>query len=551
MKGKNKLFVIGIDGATFDVMRPLLKNGKMPVIKGLMDEGVYGELDSVTNMISPSAWTSFMTGKNPGKHGIYEFFEREKNNYNIKFINSKERRSASIWRMLSDSGFQVGVVNLPMTYPAEKVNGFLIAGLESPGVEAKGFTYPEGLYDELVKNCGRYIMEPGVTSHVMAGNLDEAEEILYESIENRMLTTKYLMNKYNWDIFMSVFRETDPAQHCFWRFFDKNSPEYTESPYGRGVPNVYCRIDNAIGKILEELPQDTSVMVVSDHGFGFRQHGNQCLNNWLEGVGLLRFEDKKRDGFLGLLYRQIEKRFKRKTKERLARIFPYLRNKVQSKMLFSKIDWGHTKAFADGIREGIYINLKGREPLGIVGETEYEEIRNEIIRLLKETREPYTNELIVEDVFKREEVYHGDSLFKAPDLIIRWKPDKWIKGMLLPSGRIITPYFPTEEHKTISGDHRLKGIFIVKGDGIRKGIEIKNSRIIDITPTILYMMGQPVPSDMDGKVITEIFHNIDAVKWKISQGAAEMDRETDSTMSYDKEEEESVRKRLRDLGYVE
>lgn len=547
---KAKVFVIGIDGATFDVIDPMLKKGELPTIKQLMDDGVYGELESVPNMISPSAWTSFMTGKNPGRHGIYEFYEKKADSYGIRFINARDRKAASLWRILSDSGLQVGVVNIPMTYPAEKVNGFLIGGLDSPGPETKGFTYPADLYNELVRNCGKYIMEPGITSHVMAGDFDKAEELLYESIENRMITTKYLMSKYAWDFFTIVFRETDPAQHCFWKYFDSDAPDYVESPYRRIIPEVYRRIDRAIGNIIKGLLQDTSIIILSDHGFGFKQHGNHCLNGLLEWAGLLKFRDKRENGLTGLLYRQIEKRFTRKTKERLVRMFPHLRDKVQSNILFSKIDWQHTKAFTDGIREGIYINLKGREPLGVVEQKEYEVIRERIIHILKEIRDLHTRELVVEHVFRREEIYHGETIDKAPDLIVRWKPHCWIRGVSTPSGDIIKPYFPTEEQRTISGDHRLKGILIFYGKKIRRGIKTQNAQIIDIAPTILHMMGQPVPVDMDGEVLKEILQIDDKVKFVECPSIKNIaeDIEVGTHKEY---EAEAVRQRLRDLGYVE
>jgi predicted AlkP superfamily phosphohydrolase/phosphomutase len=550
MKDTTKLFVIGIDGATFDVMRPMLEMGELPTIKRLMDEGAYGDLESVPNMISPSAWTSFMTGKNPGKHGIYEFYEINRENYTINFINAMNRKAASLWRILSDYGFRVGVANVPMTYPAEKVNGFLICGLESPGPEVKGFSYPEGLYNELVRNCGKYIMEPGITSHVMAGRLNQAEELLYESIENRLTTTKYLMNNHSWDFFFVVFRETDPAQHCFWKYFDTSAPDYIDSHYSRVIPEVYRRIDRAIGEIIKGLPEGTNLIILSDHSFGFRQRGNLCLNNWLEKAGLLRFKNTKKEGLYGLLYRQVEKRFTRKTKEKLVRLFPNLRDKVRSGMLFSRIDWQCTKAFTDGIREGIYINLKGHEPMGVVDKEEYNGICDHIIHLLMEIRDAQTKEKVVEHVFRKEEVYHGEYIDKAPDLIIRWKPNAKITALLTQEGDVISPNFLTEEHKTISGDHRLYGIIILKGKGIKKGIRIQNARIIDVTPTILHMMEQPIPSDMDGKVLTEVFYIDSKVRFAKDASVTDVTNKLEPNL-YGEDDVDAVRQRLRDLGYVE
>ncbi len=541
-----KVFCIGIDGATFDVIMPMVRAGELPAFARLMDSGASGQLLSTPNLISPSAWTSFLTGVNPGKHGIFEFYEKKRDCYGVRFINASDRKAASLWRILSDSGAKVGVVNVPMTYPAEKVNGLLIAGLESPGPEAKGFTYPAGLYEELKGALGRYIMEPGITSHVMAGDRDTAEALLYESIENRKASTLYLMKKYPWDFFNVVFRETDPAQHCFWKFYDKGSPDYEPSPYARVIPEVYRRIDAAMGEIMAALPGDVTVIVLSDHGFGFRQYGNLCLNGWLEGGGYLSFREKDRAPLTGRLYRQVEKRFKRKTKERLVRLFPKLRDRVQSGVFFSSIDWAGTRAFADGIREGIYINLKGREPEGVVEPGEYEALRDEIIEGLMKMTDPQSNEPVVDRVLKREDAYHGKMTEMSPDLIVRWRPGVGISGLKAADGAVFAPRFLTEEHRTISGDHRESGVLFLTGPAIKKG-GIKGASIMDLAPTILHVMGHAVPSDMDGVVLKGALKGRKKV---VLSGPSGKDGAS-IPGGYAPDEEEAVRKRLRDLGYVE
>jgi len=541
-----KVFCIGMDGATFDVILPMIQAGELPTFARLMEQGASGPLLSTPNLISPSAWTSFMTGVNPGKHGIFEFYEKKRDCYGVRFINASDRKSASLWSILSDKGVDVGVVNVPMTYPAEKVNGFLIAGLESPGPEAKGFCYPAGLYEELKGALGNYIMEPGITSHVMAGDLATAEALLYESIENRKESTLYLMKKYPWGFFNVVFRETDPAQHCFWKYYDKDSPDYEDSPYSRVIPEVYRRIDAAVGEIIAELSEDTTVIVLSDHGFGFRQYANLSLNGWLEGGDFLSFRANEKEALSGRLYRQVEKRFKRKTKEKLVRLFPKLRDKVQSGMFFSSIDWGKTRAFADGIREGIYINLKGREPEGVVEAGEYEALRDKIIERLLTVVDPESGEAIVENVFKREEVYAGAMTEFSPDLIVRWRPKVSVSGMRDLDGGSYSPRFLTEEHRTISGDHRDSGVLFLKGPQVRRG-EIKGASIMDLTPTILHLMGHGVPSDMDGIVLkdTLLGHG------EVLVSGPTQNQAPSSDSVYDPDEEEAVRKRLRDLGYVE
>ena len=547
-KVARRVFCIGLDGATFDVMTPLMEAGEMPVMARLMEEGAWGPLRSTPNLISPSAWTSFMTGVNPGRHGIFEFYEKRRDSYGVRFINASDRKAASLWRILGERGARVGVVNVPMTYPAEEVNGFLIAGLESPGPEARFFSHPPGMYEELTRALGRYIMEPGITSHVMAGDLQRAEALLYESVLNRRDSTLYLMENHPWDLFTVVFRETDPAQHCFWKYHDRNSPDYTPSEYARVVPEVYRRIDAAMGEILAALSDDVFVLVLSDHGFGFRQYGNLCLNGLLEGAGMLRFRRDGRRGLSGRLYRQVEKRFKRKTKERLVRLFPGLRERVQSGVFFSSIDWEGTRAFTDGVREGVYVNLRGREPGGVVSPSEYDEVRDEITALLMEARDPDSGERVVQGVLRREDVYSGPMTEMSPDLIVRWRPDVAVGGLMDRGGRVYRPRFLTEEHRTISGDHREEGVLFMRGEGVRAG-RVEGASIMDLAPTILHVMGQAVPSDMEGRVLTGALQGGRGVE--IASPSVHPGGPGGPGTGLDEDEEEAVRKRLRDLGYVE
>ncbi len=549
----SRVLVVGFDGATFQVIRPLLEQGKLPNFRKIMEGGISGELLSVPNMISAAAWTSFATGKNPGKHGIFEFYERLPGAYQVRFLNAADRHAKSLWRLLSDQGLRVGVINVPMTYPCEKVNGFLIGGFEAPGVKSPHFSYPDGLYAELVQQCGGYILEPGITSDIMAGREDRVLGKLRESIAFRQASVLYLMQKQPWDFFSVVFRETDSAQHCCWKYYDTTSPHYEREQadqYGDIIPTVYQRLDEALGALLKKVDNDTLVLVVSDHGFGFRQYGNACLNDWLENEGLLRYREGKKNGLMQAAYQQVEKRLGRKSKEQLVRLFSPLRDRVQSQLFFSRLDWANTKAFADNVRETIYLNVKGRDPQGVVSPEEYEPLRDHIIGRLLEVRDVRTGHKVVDKVWRREEIYSGHYVAKAPDLLIRWRFSEPIWGLQSPGKPACHPDFPTQEQRAISGDHRPEGIFIAYQPGreVNPGREISGVRLEDIAPTVLQALGQPIPEDMDGRVLSELFGEDGG---EVTYTAAANDSREHQDQGYSAEEEEKIRQRLRALGYID
>jgi predicted AlkP superfamily phosphohydrolase/phosphomutase len=558
---KKKVIVIGLDGATFDLIGPWASEGKLPAFSQLMSEGVSGELESVPNQRSAAAWTSFMTGKNPGKHGIYEFYEYLPSSYNIRFINSRQRYGESLWRILSQFDKKVGVVNVPMTYPAERVNGFMIAGLDSPSVKSEGFTYPAMLYDTLHQKVGDYILEPGLTGAIVAGKVEEAIDLIKTELDQKIRTSRYLMANQAWDFFMVVFRSLDAVQHCFWKYMDPMHPGFqlTESRlYGDTILNTYQIIDGFLKELTASLDGDTTLVIMSDHGFGQKHPASNQLNQWLENKNLLTYTRASNSpGLLGKLYKEVVGKTPRKTKEWLWKSFPSLRNNVQSRLCFANIDWSKTRAYSDSLFPNIRINLKGRELHGIVepGE-EYEGLLRELISGLMDLREVNHNEKIVDKVFRREEIYHGDYTDMAPDLLIRWREDIPISGIKLNNHHHLEPFtspIPGEDYRVISGDHHLNGIFLAHGKNTRKGIKIGGANIMDLAPTILSLMGIPVPDDMDGKVLNSIFNDSVSGSLPLSYDRKTYDRgETLSPefKEYTEEEARQIESRLKSLGYI-
>jgi len=575
---KDKVMVIGLDGATLDLIKPWVNEGKLPGFKRMMEEGVHGRLQSVIRPGSPQAWSSFITGKNPGKHRVFYFIERRPNSYDIKFVNAKSRRGDSLWKLLSNAGKKVGVINVPITYPPEKVNGFMISGVDSPGVESK-FTYPENLIQEINNNVGNYIIEAGVWGFITGGRYKEALEKLSQTIEIRYKTHKYLSQKYQWDLLMTVFTAADRVQHNFWKFMDVNHPLYDEmenKEYGSAIYEVYKNLDDILMEIIDEIDDDTTLIIVSDHGMGGITNRSIYLNKWLEAEGLLFFKDRNNTDFLRLVKgkikekiyvdtlkfvrRQLWKRLHRKTKEKLVRLMPGLRNKMSSLFFFSRINMANTMAYAEENRSIIWINLEGRDPKGCVKPGEqYEQLRDRIIKGLESLRDPETGEKIVEKGYRREEIYWGEYVKDSPDIVIMWKDDKYVSRPSYTSKsneylRIIglEELRKLEFNLQANAQHRRDGIFLMKGRAVKKGVELKNLSIMDLTPTILYLLGQFVPNDMDGRVIGEAFNedffSNNPVKFtNVSTG-----EKTDSSEGeiYSDEDNTVIEERLKGLGYL-
>lgn len=562
----NKVLVIGLDGATFDLIDPWVEQGKLPVLAKCLKEGTRSALLSTPLSNSAQAWSSFITGKNPGKHGIYDFFETRSDSYGVRFLNASFRKGRSLWRLASDAGRKVGVMNVPITYPPEAVDGFLIPGLDSPGMDGD-FAHPRGLMAEINQEVGGYILEAGIWGHIRRGRPDKALEGLLEMVRTRTATAKYLMQNKPWDIFVMVYTATDKVQHHFWKYIDPTRPEsHSSEPHAEAILKVYQEIDKGVGELMAAAG-DASVIMMSDHGAGPSSRRTMYINRWLSREGFLRFWDsggvsgrlgKVKYDFLERVNNEIKKRFPRRAKEIMLRLFPRLRDRVDSLLLLPGIDWSGTVAYSRENHPAIFINTKGREAEGIVEPGEqYESIRNQITEKLKNLRCPETGEPIVGRIFKQEEIYQGPEAFKAPDIVFQWNDFFYVHR---PSGSSSNRSFlETLDDKALlasenttrpSGIHRDYGIFVATGNHLKKNETIDGARIYDIAPTILYLLGIAVPDDMDGRILEGAIDE-DYLEQNPIQKGAVLTSEEDAPQDFDPDETKAIQERLQGLGYID
>jgi predicted AlkP superfamily phosphohydrolase/phosphomutase len=551
-----KLLIIGLDSATFDIINPLIERGKLPHLARLMREGIYGELLSTVPPLSPAAWSSFATGMNIGKHGIYSFTEPKGGTYEVRLVSAHSRTGHTFWRLLSDKGKRVGILNVPMTYPPEPVNGFIIAGLDSPNLDSL-FVYPNELRTELLSQFPDYVIEYPLLGAITPETGPTILEKLHEMTEVRLQTAKWLMQKEQWDLFVVVFIAIDRIHHFFWHAMEPCHYRYHEPGAEKvrtAIEDIYIKADEMVGELLVMVDDETDVIIMSDHGAGPFDGTLPYLNlnNWLAEEGLLhlRGETLKQRTLRTLrsvMRRSLPPAAKTALKKRLA----VVQEKVQSELYFGIIDWHLSKAYAtfdEFLARGIRINLKGREPEGIVEPgTEYEPLRDELVSRISILTHPQTGQPVVKKVYRREELYWGPRAESLPDLVVLWDEGAFCSGQ---EPQSYQEKFPLTKVGR-SGEHRREGLFIARGPHFRRGVSLPPVDIIDIAPTVLYLMGSPIPSEMDGKVIAKALTPELLELRSLEYEETHYLDQDNGGVGFSEEETCLIEERLQGLGYIE
>ena len=555
---KQKVLVIGLDGATYDLLKPWAQQGLLPTLQKLMTEGTAGELRSTIPPMTGPAWTTFMTGKNPGKHGIYDWIYRHKDSYDVSPVTAKHCHEPTVWSLLSDAGRRVVAYNVPMTFPPKPVNGLMISGMPAPSKQVT-ITYPIELLAEIEKENGEYYLYPDPGQAYSDAGVDAYIERLYKTTETRIKVFNWLRAKEDWDFFMLVFNGTDTVQHAMWKFMSPKHPLHDPSKfakYGDVILNYFQYVDKALGEIVAKLDDNTTLMLMSDHGFG-PFHKFIHVNNWLRKYGWLKIKRNPKAlvksllfdlGFAPMKVYNMLMAFGLGSLKR-----EVVRGKGQGMMKtfflsFGDVDWKRSAAYSLGNVGQIRLNVKGREPQGIVepGE-EFEKTRNAIIAKLWELRDPKTGEKVVQEVYKREEVYTGTNLAQAADIVfIPTRMEYFGFGEYeFGSNEIIETM-----KRGISGTHRPNGMYLLWGKPIKAGVWTEGANLYDLAPTILHLMGEPVLPDMDGRVLTEAMKPEYAAMKSERQTPAKRVYSTTTEADLSDEDESVISERLRDLGYV-
>ena len=541
-----RVLVVGIDGGTLDLIRPWAAQGDLPNLARLMSQGCSGLLESTLPPVTSPAWPTFATGVNPGKHGVFDFIRPMGGEFEL--VNATSIRAPTLWELLSSAGRRVGVVNVPVTYPPTPVDGFLVAGMLSP--TGGSFTHPHRFLDAYQDDLGPYRIAPRV--QYKPGNEIAFLNDLEDLVECRSTYALRLMSDHPHDFLMFHFQATDLLQHALWKYLDPAHPEYdarSAAQYGPQCKRVFQSVDDAVGRMMERLPSDATIILMSDHGFG-PLHYVVNMNLFLLDQGLLALKRGAWTGLKARLFRaglspaaiwHIVERVG--LQNYVWQVSKSARNKVVGRFLsFDDVDWSRTLAYSIGHVGQIYINLQGREPEGIVNPgQDYEATRRRVVESLAELRHPGTGQSLLDAVYLGDQVTHGPFAGRGADIHVVLDGYRAIVFPLFAADNRIV----TRQIRGDSGCHRRHGFLIASGPELRQGATLEDARIVDLAPTILHIMGEPVPDHMDGRVLTEAFLTNRQVMHKSVDSAAKGTQD-----KLNAEDAQEVEQRLRSLGYL-
>ena len=503
----------------------------MPVLRSLVERGAWGVLRSTMPPVTFPAWSSFMTGCNPGKHGIFDFTRRVRGTYQLAFVSSRDRRMPTMWRLLSDAGRRVAALGVPTTYPPEPINGIMVGGFDSPvatGIDAS-FVYPRPFYDEMRAAVGSYSITDFQELTIGPGWHADALPKMLAAVGRKCALACHVLRREPWDCFMVLFGEADTASHHFWMFADPGSPRFDGQGarrFGDALSTVYRRLDTALGSIIAELPRNATVLVASDHGFGGAGATVVHINRWLADRGWLRFHEgasrvgagaarMARRAALSALPRGLQERLVRRLGRGVAR-------RLEGWSRFAAIDMGRTRAFSEELNyaPSIWLNLRGREPDGIVTPgADYDALTTEISRALMDWRHPSTGSRIVRQVHRRDVLYRGPAVDEAPDLVLELADENGYSYACLPTRfdepRNVRPLARAEyvsgKGGGMNGSHRCAGMWALAGPTISSRSNAE-ATIEDVAPTVLHLLGHGVPVWMDGVLLPGVAGQADVVR---------------------------------------
>ena len=542
-----KIVVIGMDGADPELVRLWAAEGHLPALKSLLDRGSGGVLNSTANAMSPAAWSSFATGLNPGRHGVFYFLDRKPGTYDLMHSGTQTREGKTFWRALSEAGKRVAVLHEPMTYPAEPVNGVQVCGWLAPGSNAPGYTHPAGLIGEIKREFPEFELHTGMSEYVRRGRFDLALQKKLGSIRTKGQIARWMWEREDWDCFVTVYDETDPISHYFWHFMDPAHPEHTADTahrYDLAILDTYKAVDEEIGRLLEIVPPEAHVFVLSDHGSRRNSRGALYLKGLLTQMNL---EVAKGGGGGASALHSLADKLPSALKHKAVGLFPGLASKLVRQSATGDIDYAQSRAYTfwcNGSAEP-WINVAGRDPQGTVQPgAEYDQVAAAITQALLEATEAGTQEALVKSVRRADEAYHGPHLGRAPDLVVEWSDTVITTGLRTRhEGQEILVTTPAAEDLRY-GNHRREGLLVVAGPNTPVGSVPEGVSIQDLAPTFLALLGVPTPGELDGRVLTELVGEVQPV------APAAASESTETPNAYTAEEEAAVEERLKDLGYL-
>lgn len=525
----NRVLIIGWDGVDWKILEPMLDAGELPNLKALIDKSAYGDCLSTVPSHSWCAWPSFMTGLNPAGHAVFDILEHKPGVSKRLPVTYKSIKARTVFEDFTAADKTSLAVNIPLTFPAPKLKGKVVAGGVLPA--SRSYTYPLELQQELDANAPFPVNGMSWTTfrNRPEAFLEEAAAITAK----RQKAFEYLLDTTDWDFGVLVYVSTDRIQHCLMEYIHPEHPAYRErhdSPVAKQTRAVYQQLDDGLARLLERTDDGDLVMFMSDHGH--QACTRACtMDRILEHLGFLEFG---KGSFAFNLIRWGPGR-------RIARrLYDVLKLHGRVSIPASPIEWSKTRAYTSVVStgEGVSVNLKGREPGGIVDARDYDKVRDDVAAALEEFHDPETGKAPISNIYRKEEILRGAFLDTAPDLLLVPAPFYSLthaKGMV-------------EEADWLSGDHRLEGVIVATGPEVTPGPIQETVELIDLAPTAMAALGVPTTVERDGKVLSTLV-GADVSLQRDGAGGGRTGTTDDTGLTSDEEGE--IEDHLRGLGYVE
>ena len=535
-----KTLLVGWDGATFTVLDELMAQGVMPFLKSFLAGGTRAKLRTIVPALTPPAWTSLMTGRTPGYHGVFDFFRFEgENSKHIRFATSSDVLTETIWSLTSKNGMKAAAMNFPSMYPAPQISGYVVPGWV-PWRQMRLACWPKDLFDRLkalpdvtLRELGMDIKLEEKSTEGVSTQEEYGPWIQFHTRRERnwFEIYRYLTLNDPSELTAVLFDGVDKMQHLCWRFIRPQDAQPLTEQWEFDIRelclNYYRQLDSIFEQMVALAGPEANVVLASDHGFG-PTYEVFHVNNWLAKKGYLFWSEaaanEKQDAILGV--------------GQVAR-HTWL------------LDWTKTLAFATTpTSNGINIAVSKDGTTPGVPLADYKSFRDKLVQELREVRSPEDGELIATGVFTREEIFPGPAGPLGPDITMEMRDGGLVS--ILPGTEMVS------RRPVVSGAHRPQGIFGASGPGIKKGFDAGEISILDVAPLILHTLGLPIYSDLEGRVPAEIFEEtmmeqkpIQKVDAAASAGEEEEKPAETESAEMSEEDERVVMERLRELGYIE
>ncbi|MEM8504159.1 MAG: alkaline phosphatase family protein [Cyanobacteria bacterium P01_D01_bin.1] len=510
---KDRIIVIGLDSADPDLIQQWAKAGQLPFIASLLKSGSWARLMSTRGMFSDSPWPTFNTGVPPSKHGFYNFQAIKSGTTDIVRVGEHCSRFLPFWWFVREAGKRVAVFDVPKTKPIPGIDGIQVSGWgeEYPLIEKSSL--PIALVKELTARFGQY-PRPKELFDPTLKHETKSRDTLLANIERKLKAVQFLQQQDDWDLFITVFAEAHSIGHHFYHHHDTHhwAHDATRAAVmGQALPDTYIELDAALKELLDGRLDDTTVFLVSVHGITTNYSGSYLMQPVLEKLGYQVSPYNSQNGAESST--PAKKSVSEWVKDRLIpnaarqfindRFVPQAQHDAAFSLQFnSGIDWQRTKAFflpTEHFQGFVRINLQGREPEGIVPLADYDALCREICYELAQLVNPDTGNKAVKQAVPITDVYEGDNLYDLPDIVIQWAEDGLIHRLHHPKFGIVSG------HDVIrKAQHSEDGFVIAAGKHIQPGADVAGASTMDLAPTLLYLLDQAVPKELDGRVLLEM-----------------------------------------------